>query len=81
VIAKEYGGVDPGRAGILQREGLPFLIVVETGDASSDVTFKEEGQQYFESTLASLKQYYSGRYALFCGFGVHHYKNSIDIWY
>jgi hypothetical protein len=73
-----------GRPNILEKEGLPFVFLLETDEldrAHEGYTFYEEGRDAFYTARSGLDEYYSDNYGLFRGFGVHHYKRAISVWH
>ena len=80
VVAKEFGCLSQGRAEMLQDEGIPFTILLETGHASSNVTFMDDGKGALEKVESGIDDYYS-QYSEYAGIGLHNYSNSIRAWY
>lgn len=80
VVAKEEGCLSLGRAEMLEQEGIPFTILLETGHASSNVTFMDEGRTALEGVEAGLDGVFAGN-SEYAGIGLHNYSNSIRAWY
>jgi hypothetical protein len=76
IITTEEAHHNPGRAALLNQQGIPFIILSETDDLGSgrdSITFWEEGLDYYYSVRVELYNHYK-QFSTFKGFGLHHYQ-------
>ena len=79
IITTEEAYHNPGRAALLNQQGIPFIILSEIDDLGSSrdrITFWEEGLAYYYNVRVELYNHYK-QFSTFKGFGLHHYQSLV----